>query len=604
MELPTRRYWELLSQYLQPLRSKVALLALLIFAVIGLQLVNPQIIRYFIDTALAASAESGVTRNLIVAAVLFILAALALQALSVAATYVGEDVGWRSTNQLRADLARHCLYLDMTFHNDHTPGEMIERVDRDIADIAIFFSQFVIRILGNLLLIAGVLVVLLWEDWRLSAALGLYACVALTALAYMRQVAVPHWKDSRQASADLFGFLEEQLAGTEDVRSSGAAGYVMHHLFRLDRVRYQKELKGRLMGFLVVILWTALYTLGQVIAFGSSYLLYQNGLLTVGSVFLVIYYTDIIFRPLNEITREIQNLQKAAAGIERVESLTKLQSKIEDTGQDHLAGGPLSVVFDKVTFGYAADEPVVREVSFRLPEGKVLGVLGRTGSGKTTLTRLLFRLYDPVTGSICLEGANGLVGANGDGMSSMTSDAVNIRNLSVHTLRQRVGMITQDVQLFRATVRDNLTLFDRRISDETIKEVIATLELSAWFEALPHGLDTLLSTEGNSLSAGEAQLLAFTRIFLRDPGLVVLDEASSRLDPATERLIERAVDRLLAKRTGIIVAHRLSTVQRADYILILEKGQIVEFGERARLADNSASRFFSLLQTGMQDVLA
>jgi ABC-type multidrug transport system fused ATPase/permease subunit len=597
MELTTGRYWELLSQYVRPLRVKVVLLALLIFAVIGLQLVNPQIIRYFIDTALAGNVDSGVTRQLVLAALLFILAAFTLQGLSVAATYVGEDIGWRSTNQLRADLARHCLHLDMSFHNDHTPGEMIERIDRDIADIAIFFSQFVVRILGNVLLIIGVLVVLLWEDWRISLALGLYAAVSLIALAYMRHVGVPHWKASRQASADLFGFLEEQLAGTEDVRSSGAVPYVLRHLFRLNHTRYQKELRGRIMGFMVANLWTALYTLGQVIAFVTSYLLFQQGLMTVGSVFLVIYYTDIIFRPLNEITREIQNLQKAAAGIERVESLTGLQSKIPDTGQAQLPDGPLAVNFNNVTFGYSADEPVVRNVSVHIPAGKVLGILGRTGSGKTTLTRLLFRLYDPVSGAICLEGAHP---ERGNGNAA----PIDIRTISLHTLRQRIGMITQEVQLFRATVRDNLTLFDRTIADETIKAVIAKLGLSTWFAGLPQGLDTLLSTEGNSLSAGEAQLLAFTRIFLRNPGLVVLDEASSRLDPATERLIERAVDGLLYERTGIIVAHRLATVQRADYILILEQGRIVEFGERRRLVADPASRFSSLLQTGLQDVLA
>jgi ABC-type multidrug transport system fused ATPase/permease subunit len=618
MEYPVRRYWELLARYLRPLRAKVGWLALLIFSVIGLQLVHPQIVRYFIDTAMnsdltsgvnsavADGAVSGSSRQLFLAALAFLGAAFALQGVSVAAAYVGEDVGWRATNQLRADLAHHCLHLDMAFHNDHTPGEMIERIDRDIADIAIFFSQFVIRILGNVLLIVGVLGVLLWEDWRLSTALAAYVMLALIGLAYMRQIGVPHWKASRQASADLFGFLEEQLAGTEDVRSSGAVPYVIHHLFRFNRILFQKELKGRTMGILVVIVWTAMYTLGQVVALVASYLLFQRGLITVGAVFMVVYYTDIIFRPLNQITREIQNLQKAAAGIERVESLTSLQSKIQDIGQGQLPCGPLTVIFDDVTFGYSADEPVLRQISFDLPAGKVLGILGRTGSGKTTMTRLLFRLYDPVSGAIRLDsaGAQEADSSIENGKATGSKLLTDIREVSIHMLRQRIGMITQDVQLFRATVRDNLTLFDRTIADDQIKEVIAGLELSTWFAALPNGLDTVLATEGNNLSAGEAQLLAFTRIFLKDPGLVVLDEASSRVDPATERLIERAVDKLLQDRTGIVIAHRLNTVQRADFILILEQGRIVEYGERQHLAANPASRFYSLLQTGLQDVLA
>jgi ATP-binding cassette subfamily B protein len=160
------------------------------------------------------------------------------------------------------------------------------------------------------------------------------------------------------------------------------------------------------------------------------------------------------------------------------------------------------------------------------------------------------------------------------------------------------------VQLFQATVRDNLTFFDRSIDDARIQAVIEELELSSWYESLPEGLDTRLETGGRGLSAGEAQLLAFTRVFLRDPGLVILDEASSRLDPATEQLIERAVDRLLRNRTAIIIAHRLGTVQRADEIMILRDGRVIEYGERERLAADPASRFYELLQTGLEEVLA
>jgi ABC-type multidrug transport system fused ATPase/permease subunit len=294
---------------------------------------------------------------------------------------------------------------------------------------------------------------------------------------------------------------------------------------------------------------------------------------------------------MDQISREIQNLQKAAAGIERVESLMGIRSKIRDDGQASVPSGPLSVEFRNVSFGYRSDEPVLKEISFQLAPGKALGLLGRTGSGKTTLTRLLFRLYDPTSGGIYLNGED-------------CDEPVALTDLSIEGLRQGIGLVTQDVQLFRASVRDNLTLFDHSISDERIMEVINELELSDWLDRMPKGLDTELASEGTNLSAGEAQLLAFTRIFLKDPGLVVLDEASSRLDPATEHLIERAVDRLLRNRTGIIIAHRLGTVERADAIVILENGELVEYGARTSLVANPASRFSALLRTGLQDVLA
>ena len=215
----------------------------------------------------------------------------------------------------------------------------------------------------------------------------------------------------------------------------------------------------------------------------------------------------------------------------------------------------------------------------------ILGLLGRTGSGKTTLTRLLFRLYDTTGGEIRLGGKP-------------------LRDLPIQELRRRVGMVTQNIQLFHATVRENLTFFDDSIPDDAVLQALRDLGLWDWYESLPNGLDTELESGGGGLSAGEAQLLAFTRIFLRDPGLIILDEATSRLDPATEHRIEQAVDKLVQNRTAIIVAHRLGTVQRADDILILDDGQVLESGERETLAADPQSRFYHLLQTGMEEVLA
>jgi ABC-type multidrug transport system fused ATPase/permease subunit len=231
--------------------------------------------------------------------------------------------------------------------------------------------------------------------------------------------------------------------------------------------------------------------------------------------------------------------------------------------------------------------PVLRDITFDLPPGRVLGLLGRTGSGKTTLIRLLLRLYDPDAGAVRL----------GD------EAAVDIRHVTLHELRGRVGVVTQEIQLFNASIRDNLTFFDDEITDARIRAVLDDLGLTPWLASLPEGLETVLEADGGGLSAGEAQLLAFTRIFLRDPGLVILDEATSRLDPATEALIERAVDRLVADRTAVVIAHRLGTVQRADEILILEDGRILEKGRRTALAADPTSHFAHLLRTGLDEVM-
>ncbi len=581
MNIPLRRYWNLLHQYLRPQWKRVLLLNVLLLSGIFLQVLNPQLIRHFIDAAVAGDT----LQQLLLAAVTFLVFSLIIQGLGVAAVYVGENIGWRATNALRADLARYCLQLDMSFHNERTPGEMIERIDGDVIDLAIFFSQITIRVLGNLLLLAGVLLALYLQDWRIGLALTLYATLSLYGLNRLRSVSVKYWLAAREADAALFGFVEERLSGMEDIRSNGAEAYTLRDLYKFDRTRLDRQRIAGVMDTRLVQLWIGLYEMGRIIALVGGFYLFTQQTITIGTVYLIVNYTDAIFRPLREITNQIQNLQKAGGSIGRIEQLYSIPNKIESTGTETLPSGPLSVAFDHVHFSYNARDPILTDLSFTLEPNKVLGLLGRTGSGKTTITRLLFRLYDVNVGSICLNG-------------------IPIRDIKLEELNRHIGMVTQDVQLFGATVRDNMTFFDRSIPDSRIMEVLDELALMDWYQTLVNGLDTQLEGSGKSLSAGEGQLLAFTRIFLKNPGLVILDEASSRLDPATEQRIERATDKLLRNRTGIIVAHRLKTVHRADQIMILDNGTIREYGNYSELATDETSQFYSLLKTGLEGVLA
>ncbi len=576
-----RRYLDMLITYLRPQWRSVAVLALLLFSSIGLQLVNPLVLRYFIDTAVAGGAIALLVR----AALIFIGVALANQVLSVSATYVSENVAWSATNGLREDLARHCLGLDMPFHKGHTPGEMIERIDGDVTALANFFSQFTIHVAGNVVLLLGVLVVLWRIDWRAGLVMAIFAVLAMSIMTRIRSIAVPYWERAREAAADFSGFLVERLGGTEDIRSSGATAYVLRRFFELLRVRRNRERRAVLVGTLMSLSMLSTMAVATAAAFGLGAFLYHRGLITIGTAYVIFAYSQMMVRPLNLISRQMEDLQKASAGIERIDGLFGLSSAILDGEVSALPAGPLAVEFRDVSFGYEGEETVLDGISFCLAPGKVLGLLGRTGSGKTTLTRVLCRLYDPGQGAICLGG-------------------VDTRRVRLAELRRRVGVVTQDVQLFQATVRDNLTFFDPGMSDKRILQVLADLGLMDWYRSLPQGLDSVMAADGTGLSAGEGQLLAFARVFLQDPGLVILDEASSRLDSATEQLIERAVDKLLSNRTGLIVAHRLGTVQRADEIMILEDGRVCEQGVRERLAADPGSRFAGLLRTGLEEALA
>jgi ATP-binding cassette subfamily B protein len=285
------------------------------------------------------------------------------------------------------------------------------------------------------------------------------------------------------------------------------------------------------------------------------------------------------------MTHEIESFQTIGACVERLTEFRDFKPQVADGQGVDVLSHPLALAFNDVTFSYNENDLVLDGLSFVLKPGSILGLLGRTGSGKTTLARLIFRLYDPKSGRISVNGTD-------------------LRNAQLQALRRNIAIVTQDVQLFHASIRDNLAFFDSSIPDEHIIATLEELELGDWLHGLPEGLDTELDTGSRSLSAGEAQLLAFTRVFLRDPGLVILDEASSRLDPATEQRLERAIDKLLRNRTAIIIAHRLDTVQRADEIMILESGKVSEYGNRKQLMSDTDSRFHQLLQTGLEEMLA
>jgi ATP-binding cassette subfamily B protein len=574
MHIPLGEYRQLLVTYLAPQRRRVALLTLCLLGGIGLQLLNPQLLRAFID----AVTSPHVPSFLVQIALLFIGVALVQQLVTIVATYLSERVGWTATNALRVDLALHLLRLDLSFHKEYTPGALIERVDGDVTALANFFSQFVIRIFGNLLLLVGILIVLMWIDWRVSLALILFAVIVLFALLAVRNIATPHWKAFREASANLYGFLEERLTGTEDIRSNGAQSYMLRRLFTHTRERLRTAWRARLIGAVPWGLPILFFAGGNLLAFVLAAWLYRAGAMTLGTAFIIYYYTLLIYQPIMGIMQEIEDFQLASAGLVRIRELLQAKSKLEDGPGVTFPIGPLAVEFEDVNFGYGEEEMVIKDLSFRIEPGKVLGLLGRTGSGKTSLTRLIFRLYDPATGIVRL-------------------GEQDLRFAAIIDLRKRIGMVTQDVQLFHATVRDNLTFFEKSISDEHILQVLEDLGLMGWYNKLADGLDTMLAAGGGGLSAGEAQLLAFTRVFLHDPGLVILDEASSRLDPATESLIEQAVDKLLKGRTGIVIAHRLHTIQRVDTIMLLDQGRVSEYGERVQLAANPTSRFSRLLQT-------
>ncbi|MGI8643674.1 MAG: ABC transporter ATP-binding protein [Thermomicrobiales bacterium] len=568
-----RRYWQLLDHYLRPLWPRMMLLAVVLAGTIAVQIVTPLIATRFINGATSGAA----VRDLTYLALLTVLLALAGQGMAIVETYLAESVSWEATNALRADLTAHLLRLDASFHTSHTLDELIERVDGDVGTLARLFSRFVISVLGNGILILGVLGLLFGVDWHVGLGLSAFVALAVIATLRIRAIATPHVAAERQASAEFYGFLGEYLAGLEDVRSSGAGAFVLRRCAGLMRSWLAITRKAQMLGYAMIATSQGLFGLGAAFALALSAMLYRERALTIGAVYLVFRYTDMLRQPTEQIRNEVQDLQQADASIGRIQDLLGTVPRLTGGPGAALPPGPLGIELDNVSFGYVEGIPVLRGISVRVAPGRVLGVVGRTGSGKTTLTRLLPRFYDPSRGVVRLGG-------------------VDVRSVGLAAVRERIGLVSQEVHLLSASVRDNLTLFDDGVPDDRVIGVLESLGLGAWLRALPEGLDSHLGPDGAGLSAGQAQVLACARVLLRDRDVVILDEASSRLDPATERLVHTAMGRLLEGRTGIIVAHRLSTIAYADDILVLEDGQVREHGPRLELAADPTSRFARLLR--------
>ena len=412
-------YLRLLTRYLRPQLRQTLLLLLVLCANILLQLINPLIMRRFLDSALAGGSMDLLMRL----ALLFISIAAVQQVTAVSSTVLAENVGWRATNALRYDLAQHCLHLDLPFHQQRTPGEMIERIDGDINALARFFSNFVVQILGNCFFLIGVMAILFREDLRVGAAIGVFVVITLLVLARLRNLAVPHWQRSREASARFFGFVEERLAGTEDIRASDARAFTLYRFHQLLRSFWRTTVRAQLLGFSMINVAWLLFSVGNAVAFVVGASLFFSGALTIGTVYLIFHYTNLISQPLERIAREFEQFQRAGAGIARIQELFATESRLAETpaaavgavssAESDSAGpaGALAVEFEQVRFAYPTDAPPDERTSedekfaldgfqLRLQPNEVLGLLGRTGSGKTTLTRLLLRLYDVDSGRV------------------------------------------------------------------------------------------------------------------------------------------------------------------------------------------------------------
>ncbi len=567
-------HWKTIWRLIRPDAWRYVGLAIVLAAASALPLAGPIVVRHIIDSAIDGTTTGAVVRW----GTIYLIVAIASQAATVLVAFLSTVLAWRTANGLRLQLTEHVLGLDQEFHRSHPPGELIHRVDGDVTSVSDLLGRVSVTIGGAVLLVAGMVVAVTVIDWRLGIAMVIYAGLGLYVLAGQRDRALDEATDESAVKARLYGEIEEQLTASLDIRSNGAGAYGLRRLIEVSSDALPIVV-GREVNYVRAYARTMVVVAsGMVAVLVSGALLTGRDVLTVGTAFLLFQFTMLLRRPLELAIDELPMVHKASGAAVRVGELLDMKASIVFDGSASPSPGPLAVQFEGVSFDYG-EELVLDDINLVLPAGESTGIVGRTGSGKTTLSRLVLRLVEATEGTVSIGGTS-------------------IADIAESELRHRIALVPQEVQLLAGTVRDNVALFDRSIADADIVAALTEVGLDRLVES---GVDTPVGSAGVGLSAGEAQLLALARVWLRKPDVVVLDEATARVDPGTERVLQEAIGHLLEGRTSLVIAHRLSTLRHVDNVLVLDHGRVVEFGKRVELEADPTGRYARLLALALAE---
>lgn len=567
--LSEKGLWRRIIAYLRPFRFPFAGAVLLSLLVTTCALALPWIMQQAIDLYITSpdltfdKRMEGLSSNVMLYGILICIGFVTSFLQVLLLEWIGQSI----MHTLRQDLFRHLIKISLEFFSTQPVGRLVTRLTNDVQNMHEMFTSIMVTIFNDLLRMACILGLLLYMNLRLGLILCLFVPLATVVTILFSKLARNHFRAIRKQLSKVNAFVQETVSGITLVQLFGRGNDLKDTFSKLNDDYLTKTLRQiRLFGaFMPITELMSSLAIALILWYGGGEIIRNQ--LSLGELVAFLSYMRLFFQPLRELSQKYSIVQSALASAERIFHLLDTPSEEESNIHANKSDATLSLrgdlCFNNINFSYIPNQPVLHNVSFTVKEGETVAIVGSTGSGKSTLINLMLRFYEPDSGNITLAG---------NALANVTKSA----------LRKEIGVVMQEMLILQDTLLKNITLDTGKKRAEVIG-LLQQTQLTQFVENLPQGLDTRIGEGGLAMSTGEKQLLAIARILCRNPSLLVLDEASSAIDSKTEKLLEQPLEHCFQDKTVLIIAHRLSTVQRADRIIVLEKGSIMEQGSHAEL---------------------
>lgn len=529
-------------------------------------LARPLVIQYALDEGVGTGGDGGSGEKLVWAGGVFFALLLLVYVFQGLSTYLVNRIGQDFLRELRIRLFSHYQRMSLAFFGRENAGRLVARMTSDVATVNDVLNNGFLMVVQSTLTLAGATIILFVLSWQLSLATAIILPPLVIATVIFRVYSERAYGSVRERIADVMIHMQESFSGLRVVQAFAREQRNMERFGAINEKNFWANVNTVRISalFFPFVEWLSAVGIGIILYFGGR--LVAGDAVTIGTVTAFVFYLEFIFQPIQNLSQVFDMVQSAGAALNKIFGILAVEPDVPEAETPVALAAPLAgrIALDDVTFGYNPERPVLRNITTTIEPGQHIVLVGPTGAGKSTLAKLMTRFYDPVQGRV-------------------TIDGYDLRTLANSDLRRSVTMVPQEGFLFTGTIRENILFGRPDASPEAVEAACRTLGIDGFVESLPHGYETMVSFRGSRLSAGEKQLVSIARAFLADPPVLILDEATSSLDPATEEQVEDALRKLLKGRTSVVIAHRLSTAEHADRVLVVDDGAIVEDGNHRDL---------------------